>query len=96
MAVNMKRESRHPRESRVLLLHLPVSTVPSFAQRKGRKKSEECLDEGAPPMLPVVPAKGAAVIADLPSVVHSPEIICTLEGRVGGRIRGPRLLHGQI
>ena len=47
-------------------------------------------------MLPVVPAKGAAVIADLPSVVHSPEIICTLEGRVGGRIRGPGLVHRQI
>lgn len=29
------------------------------------------------------------MIADLPSVVHGPETICTLENRVGGRIRGP-------
>ena len=46
-------------------------------------------------MLPVGPAKGAAVIAGFLSVVLSPEIICILENMVGGRIRGPGSFLGR-
>ena len=35
------------------------------------------------------------MIADFPSVVHGPEIICTMEGRVCGRIRGPGSFIGR-
>lgn len=80
MAVNMKRQNRHPPEGRAFLLQLPRNMITKL----GSAHVEIYLKIAwtwTPPQATGRFRKGGGSDGRTPSVVHNPDVVCTLQGR---------------